>query len=88
VLCVIKRQKPTFWDALFGILVGIPNYLCSRFLLFSLADVPAVVAYPTFSVGTIVCVTLIGRLCFREKLNKRKLIALSVILISLILLNL
>ena len=87
VLCVIKRQKPTFWDALFGILVGIPNYLCSRFLLFSLADVPAVVAYPTFSVGTIVCVTLIGCLCFMEKLSRRQMIAMGIILVALALLN-
>lgn len=87
VLCVITKQKPTLWDAVFGVLVGVPNYLCSRFLLLSLADVPAVVAYPTFSVGTIVCVTLIGCICFRERLSRRQMIAMLVILASLALLN-
>lgn len=86
-LCVIKRQKPTRFDALFGVLVGVPNYLCSRFLLLSLADVPAVVAYPTFSVGTIVCVTLIGCLCFKEKLSRRQYFAMGIILAALALLN-
>ena len=71
-LCVIKREKPDCWDAVFGVLVGVPNYLCSRFLLLSLSDIPAVVAYPTFSVGTIVCVTLIGCFCFRERLSRRQ----------------
>ncbi len=86
-LCVITRQKPTLWDAVFGVLVGVPNYLCSRFLLLSLADVPAVVAYPTFSVGTIVCVTLIGCICFKERLSRRQIVAMGVILAALALLN-
>ena len=92
ILCTalaIAKKQPFAWrEALWGILIGVPNYFSARFLLLSLRDVPAMIAYPSFSVGTIVLVTLIGVLCFREKLNKRKLIALSVILVSLILLNL
>lgn len=92
ILCTalaIAKKQPFAWrEALWGVLIGVPNYFSARFLLLSLRDVPAMIAYPSFSVGTIVLVTLIGVLCFREKLNKRKLIALSVILVSLILLNL
>lgn len=87
ILCLLKRQRVCCWDALFGVLVGVPNYLCSRFLLLSLDDVAAVVAYPTFSVGTIVCVTLIGCLCFRERLTRRQVFAMGVILAALALLN-
>lgn len=86
-LCVITKQMPALLDAVFGVLVGVPNYLCSRFLLLSLADVPAVVAYPTFSVGTIVCVTLIGCICFRERLSRRQMIAMVIILAALAMLN-
>lgn len=86
-LCAAKRQRIAPMDALFGVLVGVPNYLCSRFLLLSLADVPAVVAYPTFSVGTIVMVTLIGRACFKERLTRRQMAAMGVILVALALLN-
>lgn len=88
VLAIAKKQPFAWREALWGVLIGVPNYFSARFLLLSLRDVPAMIAYPSFSVGTIVLVTLIGVLCFREKLNKRKLIALSVILVSLILLNL
>ncbi|MBR5288128.1 MAG: hypothetical protein IKU34_05995 [Clostridia bacterium] len=87
ILCVLKRERVTRWDALFGVLVGVPNYLCSRFLLLSLSDLPAVVVYPTFSVGTIVLVTLIGMLAFREKLVRRQVVAMGIILASLALLN-
>lgn len=87
-LCAVKRQRLTAMDALFGLAIGVPNYFSAKFLLRSLESVPAVVAYPTFSVGTIVLVTVAGVLMFREKLSRRKLAALGVILVALALLNL
>ena len=88
VLCIFRRQTLCWQDALFGLLIGIPNYFSARFLLLSLAQLPAVVVYPSFSVGTIVLVTLAGVLFFKEKLSTRKWIALGVILGALVLLNL
>jgi len=87
-LCLLRKQSLCWQDALFGMLIGIPNYLSARFLLLSLAQLPAVVVYPSFSVGTIVLVTLAGLLIFREKLSTRKWISLGIILCALILLNL
>ena len=87
-LCISKKQKLTATDALFGLAIGIPNYFSCKFLLWSLSSVPAVVAYPTYSVGTIVLVTLAGLMLFHEKLSRRKLIALGVIVAALALLNL
>ena len=87
LMCLIRKERVTRWDALFGMLVGIPNYLCSRFLLLSLADLAAVVVYPTFSVGTIVLITLIGVLIFRERLLRRQMAAMGLILVALALLN-
>lgn len=86
-LCVVKKQSVTLPDVLWGFALGLPNYMASRFLLRALAEVPAVVVYPTFSVGTIIVVTLIGVLAFHEKVNKRKIIALGMILSALVLLN-
>ena len=43
--------------------------------------------YPTYSVGTIIVVTLIGMLFFKEKLGKKQKIALTAILIALVMLN-
>ena len=87
LLCVYKRQGVTLSDILCGLALGIPNYMSARFLLWSLKDLPAVVVYPTFSVGTIIAVTLCGVLLFREKLEKRKLLAIGIILAALVLLN-
>ena len=86
-LCIIRRQKVTLTDVLWGLLLGVPNYYSTRFLLLSLSEVPAVAAYPTYSVGTILMVTAAGALVFKEKLGRRKLTALGLILMALILLN-
>ncbi len=87
LLCVVKKQSVTVPDVLCGLALGVPNYFSARFLLWALRDVPAVVVYPTFSVGTIIVVTLVGLFCFREKVEKRKLAALGLILGALVLLN-
>ena len=89
-LVLVWHKKQCFgWKELFwGLLVGVPNYFCSRFLLLSLSSVPAVVAYPTYSVGVIITVTVAGVLFFKEKLSRRKLLAMGIILVCLVLLNL
>ncbi len=71
-----------------GILAGIPNYFCSYFLLKALLELPATLVYPAFSVGSILLVTAAGALFFREKLSRRQLAGLGLILGALILLNL
>jgi len=87
LLAVYKKQKLAVSDVFFGLLVGVPNYFSARFLLLSLGAVPAVIAYPTYSVGTIVCVTLVGRAFFKERLSRRQIAAMGVILAALVLLN-
>ena len=64
VLCLVmllwKKERPGVAELLYGAAVGVPNYFCAKFLLASLDTVPAVIAYPTFSVATILLVTLAG----------------------------
>ena len=84
----VKGQRIGKWEVFFGLLVGIPNFYSSRFLLGALGQIPAVIAYPVYSVGTILVVTLTGLLLFRERLSKRQWIALFMILAALVLLNL
>ena len=86
-LCAVKKQSVTVPDVLCGLTLGVPNYMSARFLLWALREVPAVVVYPSFSVGTIIVVTLVGMFCFREQVEKRKLAALGLILGALVLLN-
>ena len=56
-------------------------------LLLSLSHVPAVIAYPVFSVGTILLVGLAGALIFQERLTRRQSIAIVIIAAAMVLLN-
>ena len=87
-ITLIKHERVSWKDILFGVLIGIPNYHASRFLLLALGSVPAVVSYPVYNVGAIVLISIAGVLLFKEKLGRRKLIGIAMIVAALVLLNL
>lgn len=91
VICVCmvlgKRERIGKWEILFGAVIGVPNFFSSKFLLGALRELPAVVVYPTFSVATILVVTLVGVVAFKERLKKLQWIAMVAILAALIMLN-
>lgn len=88
-LVVALRSKTKFSakDVLFGIVIGVPNYYSARFLLLAVGSVDAVLAYPTYSVATIVVITVVGILAFREKVSAKKMLALGLTAVALCLLN-
>ena len=86
-LVIRKKERPDKYALLFGVLVGIPNFFSAKFLLMALGQLPAVIVYPTFSVATILVVTVVGVCLFRERLRKAQWIALAIILAALTLLN-
>lgn len=91
ILCTItllvKKERPGFWELAFGIMIGVPNYFSSRFLLRALATVPAVVAYPLRSVGGIVVVALAGLFLFQERLRKAQWFAIGAIMLAVVFLS-
>ena len=86
-LMVYKKEKPGKLELLFGLLIGVPNFYSAKFLLKALGSVPAVITYPTYSIATIVVVSLTGVLFFKEKVGKRQKIAMGIIFVALALLN-
>ena len=88
VLSLRSETKMTKKDALYGIIIGIPNYFSARFMLLALGQLSAVLVYPTFSVSTIVVIAFVSFVVFKEKLSIKKLIAIGIIAVALCLLNL
>ena len=92
VLCLAlmayKKERLGVLELGYGALLGIPNFLSSLFLLKALSSVPGVIAFPTYSVATILVVALAGLLFFREKLEKKQVIGAVLICVALVLLNL
>ena len=83
----IRKQKFTPNELLYGVMLGVPNYFSARFLLKALGEIPAVVAYPTFSIGTIAVITLTGVVIFKEKITKLQMFAIGLIAAAVVMLN-
>lgn len=82
-----EKNRITGKDLLFGMLIGIPNYFSARFLLLALGSVEAVLAYPMYSVATMIVIMLTGVFAFRERLSRKKAVALAMIVAAVCLLN-
>ena len=87
VLVVRSRERFGWKELLFGTLIGVPNFFSAKFLLLALTSLPAVVVYPSFSVATLLIITLTGAVVFKERLSRRQWAALAAIVVALILLN-
>lgn len=88
IYLICKKERIGWKELGYGTLLGVPNYLSTLFLLKSLSSVPAVIAFPTYSVGVILVVAVTGIVIFREKLEKKQIFGGILICIALALLNL
>ncbi len=86
-LALYKKEKITKYHVIYGVAIGVPNFLSAKFLLKAVQTLPAVIAYPTFSVGAIIVVSFVGICFFKEKLDRKQWIAIAGILVALVLLN-
>ena len=75
-------------DLVCGIFVGIPNYFSTSLLLAAVTKLPAYVAYPCYSVGTILVVSFVSVLLLKDRMTRRQAAGSGLILAALVLLNL
>lgn len=87
-LSFVKKEKLRRNEILFGLLIGIPNFFSAKFILKALESIDAVIVYPTYSVATMLVLTLTGVCVFKERLRKPQWYALVLILGALTMLNL
>ncbi len=83
----IKSQKITRRDLLTGVAVGVPNLFSSYFLILALDTVPATVAFPVYSAGSIVVINVVGAAFFKERLRRAEQIAIVLTCLGLILID-
>lgn len=86
-LVLFKKERPDVKAVLYGGGIGIVNFFSSKFVLAALGQIPAVVLFPTYSVATMLVVTLCGILLFKERLEKRQWLAFAGVIVALVLLN-
>ena len=87
-IAIAKKGRIGKKEIVVGLSLGIPNYLSSLFLLKSLSDVSAYIAYPTYSVGAILVVIAASTFIFCERITKWCMISIALIIPAILLLNL
>ena len=87
-LMLYKKERLGIRELVYGVMLGIPNFFSSLFILKALGSIPGVIVFPSYSVATILVVALAGLLVFREKLSKKQIFGAALICIALVLLNL
>jgi len=80
-------KKFTKTDVVTGIIVGVPNMFTSYFLIESFRYIKASVAFPIYSSGTILLISLSGVIIFKEKLKKKEIYAILMIVAAIVLMN-
>ena len=83
-----KKVKLKKKDIIIGFLVGIPNLFSSYFLILSLDTLNTSVAFPLFSAGSIILITLGGYFIFKEEISFKNKVAIGLTLVALVLINL
>lgn len=83
-----RRKKPAWSDIRSGLLLGVPNFFSSFFLLLALQNLPGYVVFPFTNVGSVFLAYLAGSILFGEKPGRRKLVllvlgALAVLLLTI-----
>lgn len=86
-LVIFKKERPDGKALLYGGLIGVANFFSSKFVLAALTQIPAVVLFTTYSVATMLVVTLSGVIFFKERLTKRQWLAFAGVIAALVLLN-
>lgn len=87
ILLVKSGKKLRLSDVLYGIAIGIPNYYSSLFELKALNQIPAFIVFPSTSICTILVISLLSMAIFKERITKKQLVSIFIIMIALVLLN-
>lgn len=82
-----NNNKITKDDIITGFMVGIPNLFSSFFLILALNYLKTSVVFPLYSAGTIIVISIVGSLIFKEKLVRREKISIIMTILALILIN-
>lgn len=85
---IARGITPKRTEVLWGIAVGVPNLFSSFFLIAALQTIPAAVAFPVFSAGSIAVIVLGAWIVFRDRPQRLEWVSLALTAIALVLVNL
>ena len=76
------------FDVIYGLVLGLSNYLSTKFLIRAIYVIPAYMAYISYGLGVVIFVNLINLLFMHESLSRRDYIGMALAMSAIVLLNL
>jgi len=83
IVMIIMKTKPVLSDLGWGVALGVPNLLASYFIISALTRLPAYIVFPGVAAGTVMLISLIATLIFKERLGIIGIIGIALTLASL-----
>jgi drug/metabolite transporter (DMT)-like permease len=74
-------------DIWVGVLVGVPNYFSSFFLINALRELPTSVVFPVYSAGSILTIIIASHYLFKEVYSAKKITAIVLTIVAIVLIN-
>lgn len=85
---IVKKIRIRWIDALWGVVLGVPNLFSSYFLVGALEDLPAYVVFPMVTAVTVMLIAIIARFAFGEAIGKVGVGGIILTLLSILAINL
>ena len=85
IFIAAKKAKFSFSSLIFGFFLGVPNFLTTLFLMKAFNNVPATLAYPILSSGTVILTMSSDYLFWKKRFTKKEYFIYSLILAGIIL---
>ncbi|MCP4146800.1 MAG: EamA family transporter [bacterium] len=84
---LVTRRKVKAGDVGRGLLLGLPNFFSTLFVLKALETIPAYITFPFINICMIMLSALLGYLFFKEKLQKKKVFLIFLGIIAVLFLT-
>lgn len=92
LICIIvyfmSHERINKWDVMCGLVLGVSNYMSTKFLIRAIYDIPAYMAYITYGLGVVVFINFVNAVILHEKLTKLDYIGMVLSMGAIVLLNL
>ena len=87
VVLIVRRQRISKTECLFGLAMGLSNALQTQFILESLQRFPGYIVFPVVSAGSVLFTTLIATKTLGEKLTTKSYVGIVLCVVALVLLG-
>jgi len=83
VVMIARRVRIRAIDVVWGIVLGVPNYFSSWFLVGALSELPSYIVFPSVTAVTVMLIAFIGRFAFGEGIGKWGIVGIVLTFLSI-----